>query len=73
MGYVKVDKPAPTTGIRPERDREPVDTACIVHPKVEAEDEEHVETLGYDDRDDTYLQRCTYTGKTWWVRQSEAL
>lgn len=59
------DKPAPTTRIKPERNGKQINSPCPVHPKGGCK----VETLGYDDRDDTYLQRCTSTGQTWWVRE----
>lgn len=67
MGYVRVNKPARTTNIRPERDGVQIRSTCPVHPV--GDDDEHVETLGYDDRDGTYLQRCTFTGHTWWIRE----
>lgn len=59
------NKPTPTTGITPDPDVRQIDQGCPIHP---AGNESHVETLEYDSDDDAYLQRCTYTGQTWWAR-----
>lgn len=41
-----------------------VDDGCPVHPIGGCD----IETLEYDEENDLYLRRCTYTGKTWWAR-----
>jgi hypothetical protein len=69
-GPIDPDKPTPTTGIMPDPEVRQLDQGCPVHPVVTPNDD-HIETIEYDKDDDTYLQRCTLTGRTWWARDAE--
>jgi hypothetical protein len=63
------DKSAPTSGFRPDPTVKQLDQGCRVHPTDEDSGSGHVETLMYDSDDDSFLQRCTLTGVTWWARE----
>jgi hypothetical protein len=65
------DKPAPTSGFLPDPNVKQLSQGCLVHPDDVDGGSRHVETMLYDVRDDSYLQRCSLTGKTWWAREDK--
>jgi hypothetical protein len=67
MVYTVLEKEAPTTGFKPEDVEQIEGAVCVLHPMGGCMQE----TILHDEEDDTYLQRCKFTGYTWWVRREE--